>query len=535
MQKQGSFNLYSDVVNFLVKIEQEFDVNSLIYRDLLVWPIIRNHLWFFNNVYQPVAVNRSSCTILKDEITENYYFPTNVPQITKKNNFFLTKWKKLKNFNHNRIILKNENDRLMRHYSILKEKGPKDILFFTCPIYLQNILQGKHFDMFFDPLCEKINNKNSFLKIGIGNSVFKPKDVFHETPMFFGLPYSTIHTIVNSKKDNEVIKNYDSLIKYIATIKSSFVLQKETIIQTIRRLLVKEKIFDKMLSILNPKIIFIIEYGNDDFLPLIRASRKRNILSVDIEHGFMNESYGPYTHWTNIPKDGYDLLPNFIWSWNQKCKVRIQQHRNNNFHKVICGGHPYLTKYFTNPEHFAIKKSCILPKVLKYFRKIILVDINTTLIVLPRILIDAMKESQNDWFWLVRIHPMIKSQVEQIESILDFEQIDNYEVKLSTELPIYSLLNMVHVFITPGSTISVEALSFGIKTLLFGKLGEEIYSDFIEKGIFIKVESKDQILNEIKNDNYPDLQNVKLNLLLTDDNEQCKTLNQLLNLAGIKN
>lgn len=150
---------YQTAVETLVKIETEFDVNSLTWRNINVWPLIRL-LLFSQLLHELEPINKDNIPNYRPiSYLEQFKYLLKLPLRINKvvsDFIYLTKTKKT----YQDEILKNIT-------STVEEKQNIDFLFVSFPEYHADKFKGKAYDRFVDPFIDEFKNKYSCLKLEI--------------------------------------------------------------------------------------------------------------------------------------------------------------------------------------------------------------------------------------------------------------------------------------------------------------------------------------------------------------------------------
>ena len=138
---------HKSVVEIITKIEETFDVNSLIYNDLQVWPWIRLSIWTqLNNPH----INYSS-----EKSTVSKYFL---------------------------------NDQAIHQINDLKKHENIDFTFFSRPEDYTDKSNGKFYNRHLDPIIDQVKKKFRFIKIELLNSESEKTTPRFEKTIFLQKP-----------------------------------------------------------------------------------------------------------------------------------------------------------------------------------------------------------------------------------------------------------------------------------------------------------------------------------------------------------
>lgn len=456
------------VIEIINLIEQEPDIINWKYKDLDFWPLLRLEIYMALSIdLMKMSKNNSNAARLKSLITGNLKFP----------------------FKYFRDFTKNSNFK------------KKDVLFLSDGISFTKI-NGKYFEKFIDPLKNEIDNMNlSSLRID-------PFYNYH-TPRFsssiFIQPFLDLIIIKEflcrrtanefDKKNSEIIlsifKNHN-LEKFNSVVEQAFVKSK---------LIYKISLyFEKKLKKIQPKIVFVVWYYGVYGVSMILACRRLSIPTVDIQHGVQGDLHAAYGSWLNVPKHGYNLLPNYFWCWSQD-EIDVINKWNNSIenHEAILGGNMLLEKWNSKEYPFVIEFE-------KVFNQLNLIGFNILVTLSPGIstpevldsLFKVIADKQYQYNWLIRLHPNMLSEKDKVIADLESYKINKYVLNEVTMLPLYTILNNTHLHITHSSSTVIEASFFGIQSIIVNEYGKELYEKQIEDAVAVVRINSNEILSEIE-------------------------------------
>ena len=114
----------------------------------------------------------------------------------------------------------------------------------------------------------------------------------------------------------------------------------------------------------------------------------------------------------------------------------------------------------------------------------ILVTLQPLLEPLPAVLMDALERAPKSWLWLMRLHPHMHDQADQIAARLRIHRVENYELTESSRCPLYALMSRVDHHVTVFSSTCYESLAFGVPTTVLGEVASTLYRDYLRAGLF---------------------------------------------------
>ncbi|WML88576.1 hypothetical protein [Thiothrix subterranea] len=423
---------YDRAIQLIWDIEKNIDVTKLTFEDIHIWPLLRIAIYNENLELTPPTVKTS--TIKKIKSALNILFEG---FIDKKNN-----------------LKKGHSDFYLSSHTTSR----------TCQI------DEKWHDFIFSPLAEWIKQEHP--KASIYYEEFAPGGEYraprYEKTAYFTLALVKIHVLGRffpEKESATLNHEINKLIHFIQTKGGSCEsLQTQKLMQRLSRFKRLTNYFNKKLIAIKPRILFIVTYYSIIGMALLHASRKRGIKSVDIQHGVQGAMHVAYGVWDNIPFDGYSCLPDFFWVWseNENKTLKIANPR----HQVIVAGN--IQQFYWQEKRHPLQKKLL--SVIEASKKttIILVSLQPVESTLVDEIVTTIKNNRfPQCFWLFRLHPCMNKEW---DSHLD-RKLSAYplscEYKISSELPLPSVLNIISGHVTLYSSVTIEAAAIGISTLLY--------------------------------------------------------------------
>jgi hypothetical protein len=455
------------VIEIINLIEQEPDIINWKYKDLDFWPILRLEIYMALSIdLMKMSKNNGNASRLKSLITGNLKFP----------------------FKYFRDFTKNSNFQ------------KKDVLFLSDGISFTKV-NGKYFEKFIDSLKFEIDNMNlTSLRLDPFHNYHTPRF----SPSIFIQPFLDL-IIINEflrrrsenefdKKNSEIVfsifKNHN-LSKFNSVVEQAFVKSK---------LIYKISLyFEKKLKKIQPKIVFVVWYYGVYGASMILACRRLSIPTVDIQHGVQGDLHAAYGSWLNVPKHGYNILPNYFWCWS-KDEMNVINKWNNSIenHEAIVGGNVLLEKWNSKEYPFVIEFE-------KVYNQLNLTGLNILVTLSPGIstpevldnLFKVIADKQYQYNWLIRLHPNMLNEKDKVIADLKKYKIKKYVLDEVTMLPLYTILNNTDLHITHSSSTVIEASILRIQSIIVNEYGKELYEKQIKEGVAVVRINPNDILSEI--------------------------------------
>lgn len=445
------------IVKTIAAIEQSFDVNSVRYKSLLLWPLVR-----------------------------------------------LTLWQKLTNLSKNLTINEGPVSNHIPCFSIdddslrtLHDLNDTEILFFTRAICYTKRSAGEHYDHLLDPVMSFIENTHRCLCVEIADM----KNIRETTPR--SKPTFFLKRIRNGQVEDTVtrIENFDKLQQIVTELTGIFI-DESLYLKQLRDLMAKQHYFMEVLSVIRPRVMFTSCYMRHEAMAMISACKKLGIMTVDIQHGKPPPSHASYSHWTSIPSGGYDLVADYFWCWNQ---LRKNMNESTSSHGMkphsIVGGNLWLAQWLKEEDPVIDDDMRNFYRYLNEKSKVVLLAMARPDIPIPSHVIDAMRYSPPEWLWLIRLHSTWYKDTDKMQliSFLKESGVNNYEMEYASSCPLPGVLKRSDHHITFYSSTCYEAMVFDVPTTFIDNFAFEAHKSNIEKGVFAYADNAESLLDSIRN------------------------------------
>lgn len=462
-----------DILKIIKNIEINFDVNSLKYDGICIWPILRSVIT--NNLLNN---NNGKAKVTEDSFDNDI------------------RW--INEHSKNLHNIKNELDSLkaLDNYSSESTLKEKNFLYFADSTYRSEIIEGKHFHKFADSLHYILDEDINILEY-TSSEYFTPKyynahyieDIIAISKLENSLDILKNNLYNNANKD---IENFFEFNIFLNKMNLSLYHSKKAIVRKLNFFMILKNNYKKLLKIYNPKIVFLNHFWAENEMALVLAAKELGIKSVDIQHGFTGEDHLFYKEWSKMPVNGYSLFPDFFWTWNHRTENMFNLWvKRSSVHKVLNGGNIWLSLY---KEKFVKNR-----EKKENSNKTILFTLQPIDEFLPDILELTMLKNK-DFKWLIRLHPnhpsMKKHKSNILEKLNTLQQKSvNIEWENSSKEELYKLLELSDIHITCHSTVAFEALEFGLKTILIHNDAKIRMNKEIEDKVFNYAETEEEIEN----------------------------------------
>lgn len=447
-----------DIKNYILKIEQQFPVDSWKVNHLAIWPILRIKLFFY---------------LINVVETEN------ISQIKKKRKHSILQ--KIK------IQLK-KIDVVFHYFSWLNKLPSKKYLFVGADAHRVNF-KSKRFNRYFDILIDKhqIEEKSMYFEYGTDT-----KNQFNSNLIYTFKKALKGYFVLNKKKSIQVQfsgNQYEEFLNFLnqESFNQNF-LKKYTKSNlekwTAETFFHKVNFFTKTLQKIKPVQIMLLCYYTEDNFALIVAANQLGIKTIDMQHGPQTDIHLSYGSWSKIPSEGYSLLPSVFWSWDEYSKKVLNKWIKNNVnYSVINIGNPWVDFWKTADSDSEFKD---------YIFYSLQPNPITIEQLFPKPIIDFIKNKPYSWF--IRLHPRQMHEIENIKNYLKkYDVLDLVNIEQATNDPLPKLLINCAVHVTHFSGSALEASFLDVFTVLINETGIISFPELIsaQKAVYLNVENSD--------------------------------------------
>lgn len=343
------------------------------------------------------------------------------------------------------------------------KKESVDVLFFTRTSENQDIIDGKLFNKYSDSFIHyysssyniKVIENYDFLKIPPNTERFNNRItyifflIFIHKIKFFFKKFFIIKKISFVQLNNEIKMNFD------------FTINIENNLFWIDYL---AEFYEKILRQYKPKIVFLVCFYSTDGMALSLACSRLKINLVDYQHGSQNNFHPMYSNWNSVPKEGYEIIPDYFWMWSDifAKKIKIWSSIINK-HNTFIGGNLWFSFVKSNysPYSMGLNKTNLL---FKDNKKITILFTLQGDDYFPDFLFDFLNRFKSKYNFIFRDHPRLPLS-DQIKGKLKL--ISQSHIDEISNLDLYVLLKNIDIHMTASSTVAFEAQSLNKPTIFY--------------------------------------------------------------------
>lgn len=245
-------------------------------------------------------------------------------------------------------------------------------------------------------------------------------------------------------------------------------------------------VYRSLLERTTPSVVFVVSYYNIEGMAVNLACRALGIPSVDLQHGLEGDLHVAYARWRRVPADGYELLPERFWVWDEQDAAVIRRWSSGPRHLPVIGGNLWLNAWLEGSGPVVADCDRRMLEALEAHpgRKHVLVTLQIGLTDTRTLaeLIEAIRTTQHEWRWWLRLHPCMLEQRERVRALFTRHGITDCELDLATDLPLYAILRHVDLHLTHSSTTVIEAQRFGMPSVVISSYGAEFFPAQLASG-----------------------------------------------------
>jgi len=239
----------------------------------------------------------------------------------------------------------------------------------------------------------------------------------------------------------------------------------------------------RWLDLVQPRALLFVCYYETCYLSLISAARQRSIPTVDLQHGMNGTVHAAYTHWTALPADGYDVLPDWFLTWGRPSSDNLRRWWSApTRHRALIGGRHDLdpTAPLTDDAQVAA-----LAGHVRAAARCMLVTLQDQ--PLDAALLDEMRAAPADWVWLLRPHPS-SVRIPEANAEAATAQLAAAGVRTAVVVPLgigtlADLLQLADFHVTGTSSSWMDAWMYDVPTAFIHPGADQLFATEIADGL----------------------------------------------------
>lgn len=292
------------------------------------------------------------------------------------------------------------------------------------------------------------------------------------------------------------LNGYSELCERLETLHSFPAPTIDDLERRISRLRNAAEYYKRIIVRSGAQIAFAVCYYSNSGFAFNLAAREIGIPTVDIQHGVQGKYHFAYGQWTNVPEEGYRLLPSYFWCWGESERDSIRRWSGEaGPHIPIEGGNPWLSVWAARRHEFAEDSGRVEREASGAEVNVLYTHDRSPEV--SQEIAAAIAQSPATWLWWVRLHPGASESTNATVSRQIRKLGGRVKIGLATQVPLYSLLSEMDVHVTKYSSIVIEAGQFQVPSVVTTTIGEEYFAEGIGAGWVKPARSPAAILRAI--------------------------------------
>lgn len=253
------------------------------------------------------------------------------------------------------------------------------------------------------------------------------------------------------------------------------------IMKQIWRLRDLSNMFIILIKKIKPKVVILVDWQSSTSMALTLAAHKLHIPVIEIQHGVAasgGKENITYSNWLNIPKGGYELVPDYMWVWNQDDYLSMVSWATESWRPVI-GGHPMNLIWADSNSSYTHYYQKIFDSKYKKNKPVILFTLQWGMSY-PGWIIEFIN-THSEYIWLIRKHPVVDDNIKNF--VLQLEGRNNIIISSVDLFPLEILLINVNLHITMYSSVVIDAETFLCPSIILHPKAKQFFNKQVNNGI----------------------------------------------------
>lgn len=227
------------------------------------------------------------------------------------------------------------------------------------------------------------------------------------------------------------------------------------------------------------------------------AASRVGLPVVDYQHGLQGSTHPAYSGWWHPRGQLHDLRPSEFWVWSHREAEALLKpggiaYENSTVQIV---GNLWMNAWHVGGND-VLEAAVLQARRLRGTAKVCVLVTLQSQTDIPDAC-ELLADAPSDWQWLVRVHRRDAADAERIHALIQGHAA-HVDVLVASRLPLYALFQAVDCHVTWFSTCAVEALGFGLPSVILGRSGLDALSDYIADGDMTWASSSAEACRTIK-------------------------------------
>ncbi len=467
---------YLDIINFFKDIESSFPVESLEYRNIKIWPIIKVDFYYqlvLNENKEPQAATNTKKNI-KQKLGD-----------------VILAWKNIQKI---KAELEKEEQLYSNIKSVFSNKKKYKNVFITPSSFSKTNSANEIYNNQSEPFLNTLRDKDSTLVLEFQHANIENKSTGERNIDYLiqrskialkkRIFKNYIFSLLSLGEKNELSPLEEKLKVYLGNSGRKVMVDFEKIKIEIDSIICLKDEFTKLLENIKPDFVIYPVYINHESFAVTLAAKELNIKTIEMQHGVYSHPIYIYHQNTFNSEQGYELIPNYFFSWDKEQANLINTwSKKTKSHIAFAYGINPINYWRMNTKNNYQSSISKLEAILG--RTDIIHVLFTISEYVDEKLATLIAATKNKCFWYIRNHPRASAfnqhLMQKLIAKLNEEQCDNYEIENSTNCFLYPLLEKMDYHLTISSSVACESIEMGITTIVIDSYGIILYKDLYEK------------------------------------------------------
>lgn len=255
--------------------------------------------------------------------------------------------------------------------------------------------------------------------------------------------------------------------------------------------------FQQRIAQIFPKVVILDCWYSSVQMALSVAAHKLGIPVVEVQHGMAggSDNHPAYIDWLNMPRKGYEVMPDYMWGWEQSDCDAIARWGEDKVTPIL-GGRPMNLIWGNRESDISRSYQKKYEKEFGSPRPTILFTLQWG-IQYPEWFLDFVNQTDK-YTWLIRLHPVVDENERAF--LKKLEKKENIIWRGVDSFPLDVLLMNVVLHITMYSSSVIEAEEVGCHSIVIHPFACRAFASQIKRGVVRYVDNPKDLLAAIYDD-----------------------------------
>jgi hypothetical protein len=225
-------------------------------------------------------------------------------------------------------------------------------------------------------------------------------------------------------------------------------------------------IFRFYFKVAKPKAVMVSCYYSRNGMAFVAAAKCLNIPCIELQHGAQGPNHYAYKGFNSFSYFNFNTVPNVYWCWTQSEADYIQ----------VWLGNAGVASNIGYPARLLSIDLSGFPFVGSEKIALYTVDLAT-----DKNLVKQILTNNSEWFWLIRLHPSCRGQINEWTSYLK-AFAGHVDIKWATFSPLTSVLSKAKFHVTHYSGTVIDARLCNVPSIVTNSRGLELNPVLVEEG-----------------------------------------------------